>query len=58
MTTGWPATFESVAGMAGIISWGYLVHINGFHPTTSALGILMIGGLGGYRIAKDYFNSK
>jgi len=48
------ATIETVAGMVAILSWGFLIHINGFDPATSLAGLLLLAGLGGYRVMREW----
>lgn len=49
----WDKTVESVAGIAGILGVLYLAVIDGLSSEVLLASILVIGGLGGYRIAKE-----
>jgi len=51
-------TIESVAGIGGIVAVLYLQTMDGLSREIMALAILAIAGLGGYRVMKEYINSR
>jgi len=51
-------TIESVAGIGGIVLVLYLQVIDGLSREIMALSVLAIAGLGGYRVLKEWLDSR
>jgi hypothetical protein len=54
----WPETVTSVAGICGVLVALYLNVIDGLSSETMITAILVIAGLGGYRVLRDYYDAK
>jgi len=54
----WPEAATSIAGMASIVVIMYIGVIDGLTPPSVIAAVLSVAGLGGYKIAADYFAEK
>lgn len=54
----WPEAATSIAGMASILGALYLNVIDGLSSETIITAMLVIAGLGGYRILQEYLDTR
>jgi len=54
----WHEPLTSVAGMLAVLGVLYLQVIDGLEPQTTLAAILVVAGLGGYKVVSEYLNHR